>query len=57
MQRNLINGVLLGETIVFRSFVKDDNQNKQFMISKSFNKRSFFVAYRLINLAKKEPSW
>lgn len=56
MQRNLINGVLLGETIVFRSFVKDDNQNKQFMISKSFNKRSFFVACRLINLAKKEPS-
>ena len=37
------------------SFVKDDNQNKKFMISKNFNKRSFLVEYRLINLAKKEP--
>lgn len=52
MQRNLINGVLLGKKIGFGSFVKDDNQNKKFMISKNFNKRSFLVAYRLINLAK-----
>ena len=55
MQRNLINGVLLGKKIGFGSFVKDDNRNKQFTISKNFNKRSFLVAYRLINLAKKEP--
>lgn len=56
MQRNLINSVLLEKKIGFGSFVKDDNQNKKFMISKNFNKRSFLVAYRLINLAKKEPS-
>ena len=52
MQRNLINGILLGKKIGFGSFVKDDNRNKQFTISKNFNKRSFLVAYRLINLAK-----
>lgn len=57
MQRNLINGILLGKKIGFGSFVKDYNRNKQFTISKNFNKRSFLVAYRLINLAKKEPRY